>query len=252
MQLSSPIRKKSNRGSLTVESCIALTFFLCLFLFLLFIVKFSCINIVLDHAASETAKQIATCSYPVSLLDDYKNELAGELPSGIVSLPYELVKNKGGEILASQLVGFYLNNSWIDKDKVKIKLAELPQSEDAFNTKSTLNFYDEYGLIPEKDFTADDVVIQLSYEYPIVLPFFNHSTITLVQTAIERAWLNGGSIAYSEPSSDKDDPIVYITRTGTKYHISNCRYLRKSKIPIRLSKAQEQGYRPCKICKPPE
>jgi hypothetical protein len=44
---------------------------------------------------------------------------------------------------------------------------------------------------------------------------------------------------------------VYITKTGEKYHTSTCRYLNKSKISIELKDAIEQGYEPCKVCKPP-
>lgn len=41
---------------------------------------------------------------------------------------------------------------------------------------------------------------------------------------------------------------VYITRTGKKYHSSNCRYLSKSKIVIDIKKAQASGYSACKVC----
>jgi len=49
---------------------------------------------------------------------------------------------------------------------------------------------------------------------------------------------------------DKDALIVYVTRTGECYHRSNCSYLRHSKIPMRLSEAQNR-FRPCSRCKPP-
>jgi len=45
--------------------------------------------------------------------------------------------------------------------------------------------------------------------------------------------------------------IVYITETGSKYHKSGCRYLKKSKIAISLESALSQGYTPCSVCKPP-
>lgn len=45
--------------------------------------------------------------------------------------------------------------------------------------------------------------------------------------------------------------IVYITRTGSKYHRAGCRYLRKSSIPITLKKAKSGGYTPCSVCNPP-
>ena len=46
--------------------------------------------------------------------------------------------------------------------------------------------------------------------------------------------------------------IVYITRTGSKYHKGTCSYLRQSKIEITLSDAVDRGYTPCSRCKPPK
>lgn len=48
-----------------------------------------------------------------------------------------------------------------------------------------------------------------------------------------------------------EDTIVYITRTGKKYHTGGCSYLRKSKIPISLKDACARGYTPCSRCSPP-
>ena len=42
---------------------------------------------------------------------------------------------------------------------------------------------------------------------------------------------------------------VYVTKTGGKYHRDSCRYVRKTKIAIDLSKAHK-GYTACKVCKP--
>jgi competence protein ComEC len=50
----------------------------------------------------------------------------------------------------------------------------------------------------------------------------------------------------------KNDVTVYITDTGDKYHKDGCRYLKKSKIPIKLSEAKAKGYEPCKVCAPPQ
>jgi micrococcal nuclease len=43
---------------------------------------------------------------------------------------------------------------------------------------------------------------------------------------------------------------VYRTRTGKKYHLGSCRYLRSSRIPISLSEAKRR-YGPCSVCGPP-
>jgi len=48
-----------------------------------------------------------------------------------------------------------------------------------------------------------------------------------------------------------EDTIVYITRTGKKYHRGDCRYLSRSKIPITLKEAIQRGYTPCSVCAPP-
>ncbi|AEE97681.1 MBL fold metallo-hydrolase [Mahella australiensis] len=50
----------------------------------------------------------------------------------------------------------------------------------------------------------------------------------------------------------KNDVTVYITDSGEKYHKDGCRYLKKSKIPIKLSEAKAKGYTPCKVCGPPQ
>ncbi len=47
------------------------------------------------------------------------------------------------------------------------------------------------------------------------------------------------------------DPIVYITSTGSKYHLESCHYLANSKIRILLSEAKRRDYTPCGACKPP-
>jgi hypothetical protein len=43
---------------------------------------------------------------------------------------------------------------------------------------------------------------------------------------------------------------VYTTETGSKYHSDGCRYLNKSKIPISLDAAINQGLTPCSVCNP--
>lgn len=44
--------------------------------------------------------------------------------------------------------------------------------------------------------------------------------------------------------------VVYVTRTGEKYHKSGCRYLSQSKIKTTRAQAEKDGYTACKVCKP--
>ncbi len=89
----------------------------------------------------------------------------------------------------------------------------------------------------------------------------------------KKAWLlRGASAAFTQPEArgaasaatgtvrqaaprqvpQQQDVIVYITRSGKKYHRDGCRFLSKSRIPIWLQEAKRQGYTPCSVCKPPQ
>ena len=43
---------------------------------------------------------------------------------------------------------------------------------------------------------------------------------------------------------------VYTTKSGEKYHKTNCRYLKYSKKETTIKKVKAIGYVACKICKP--
>ena len=45
-----------------------------------------------------------------------------------------------------------------------------------------------------------------------------------------------------------DEPLVYITRTGHKYHNESCAYLWASAIPIGKDEAVKKGYTACSQC----
>jgi micrococcal nuclease len=64
-------------------------------------------------------------------------------------------------------------------------------------------------------------------------------------------WSDGGG-EKSRVAYENDSDIVYITRSGTKYHREGCGSLRRSKIPIFLDEACRRRYAPCSNCNPPE
>jgi micrococcal nuclease len=64
-------------------------------------------------------------------------------------------------------------------------------------------------------------------------------------------WASKEEVKPEKQLTVDEDTIVYITKTGKKYHSGNCRYLSKSKIPINLKEAVERGYIPCSVCGPP-
>ena len=59
---------------------------------------------------------------------------------------------------------------------------------------------------------------------------------------------SSASVPAAYSSSNDQSETVYITNTGSKYHSAGCRYLKKSQIPMSLSKAKQQGYTACSVC----
>lgn len=55
----------------------------------------------------------------------------------------------------------------------------------------------------------------------------------------------------TQQTTNTDDPLVYITNTGDKYHRSTCRFLKDSKIEKHLSEVIG-SYGPCGVCNPPQ
>jgi hypothetical protein len=311
---------KKLKGSVTIEACVILPIFLSFFLILLTLVKIACINIALDHAVNETAKQIATCAYPVSFLNELEDKIvekygAGKIDSlqeNIKEITYNSleessqdvttdmlsgnfsmtdisniltsVKQNGSEVLKKGLgslvenlgedsywnikeIGKYaivksvmdqlLDVKLINKNNLKLTLVEFPQGDTEYEACKKSTAIKAIGLIPDKDFGIDDVVIQIQYKLKISLPVLGARTINLKHTAIERGWLHGGNGVYTSKAEGikledfgKVQKIVYITRTGEKYHTENCRYLRHSKIAVTLNDEIKSSYEPCKVCKP--
>ncbi|MDE6905399.1 MAG: MBL fold metallo-hydrolase [Lachnospiraceae bacterium] len=53
-------------------------------------------------------------------------------------------------------------------------------------------------------------------------------------------------------TGDNGAVIVYITDTGEKYHRDTCRFVKDGSREISLDDAQDNGYEPCKVCRPPQ
>lgn len=72
---------------------------------------------------------------------------------------------------------------------------------------------------------------------------FRHGTSTVKTNATE-------SYSNIKQNEDVKENVVYITKTGKKYHRDGCSSLSKSKIEISREVAESKGYSPCSICNP--
>lgn len=297
------INKKNNSGSLTVEACIIFPVFLCFFFLLLFMAQAACLQMTLDHAVSETAKEIAAHAYPLSFLNELEDEknVAGEAETGGAETPegkifgnvlvenvseedldklfqnllksfadcgrkglrnylvtyenpaYFILRNKEKYEFTAELLEKHLAGINVKKENWVIKLVEFPQSQVEFEKKiKDMSSYEPIGLFPVRDFSRDDVVIQLECRFTLPLPIFNDRPLTLKPTAIEKAWLHGGNGVYTNTKEkslfeDKEE-TVYVTPTGERYHHKSCFTLYRSRLtPLSLSEAKK-SYTPCGVC----
>lgn len=54
----------------------------------------------------------------------------------------------------------------------------------------------------------------------------------------------------NQPRGSDSSPIVYVTKSGTKYHKEKCDYLANSSVEISREQAENKGYSPCSKCRP--
>lgn len=312
---------KKLRGALSLEATIAFTVFICFMFMLMLVVKMAMVVIAMDTVASETAKQIATSAYPLSLfnkmVDDndetvqsyekitgftgFTEGAVGTAKTGILghftkkwtgdkdedikkdtllsgigvfaqagaSLVANTLFDAAEDLIGETGTNIVKNNIYqglkefsanIDMSKLTLVVCKLPMPEKTYKSGCTSAGYAELDL-QKSDFGADDVVIGLTYDYVLTVPFFPSFNIKLKSVAIEHAWVNGGN---NEPISTKEgidfDTMIYGKHFyistggyGKKYHKGTCMTLwrdgRAQAISVARINAGTQ-YKPCDVCKP--
>lgn len=53
------------------------------------------------------------------------------------------------------------------------------------------------------------------------------------------------------PSAGAPETVVFVTKSGARYHLEGCSALRSSRIAATLAEAVSSGYEPCSRCNPP-
>lgn len=92
--------------------------------------------------------------------------------------------------------------------------------------------------------------LKLSVIFALLLTLLTLSAGYSSTGAVSSSFTPPSPAVTTETAQDRKERTVYITRTGEKYHLGSCRYLRQSKIAIKLKDAIAQGYTACKVCRP--
>ena len=167
-----------------------------------------------------------------------------------------LIGKKGNEMVRNNIYAALKEyHTGINMNNLKLAVCKFPMPEQTYNSGCDSEGYKELG-ITKTDFGSDDVVIGLTYDYELALPFLPTFNIKLKSLAVEHAWVTGGN---ADTVSNKEGINVadilfgksfYVGAGGTSkcYHKKTCITLWKGASPI--SKKEAAGLSECKVCKP--
>lgn len=206
-----------SEGSFTLEAAVVFPVFLGFMIFLINFINVAMVYLAMDHAVSETVKQIAAHAYPlqkinVNTVTSSLGQVSGQLR--------EAPKNTGqdGGNPGNQLVlaaGTDIFNEVLGKvvNKGTEYVLESVIKEVA---QSRIKEYYPLGKLSDEDFKItqvrvfnpgnptktndavnnnllnnEDIAIVVVYKVKIPMPFLPLRDITLSNTAVERAWVDG-------------------------------------------------------------
>ena len=184
---------EDSRGSLTVEAAIIFPVFLAMMMAVINFINVVMVYVAMDHAVSETAKQIATHAYPLKELKTNSKTLSlltGEKMSqaGIMGEIFNRVVAKGSSLALETVI------KEIARERIK-EIYPLGELDDADFQISRVSVYNPYGTagssrINNVSLNNEDVAIVVEYRVKLLIPFFSRM-IPLSATAVERAWADG-------------------------------------------------------------
>lgn len=208
---------------MTLEAAFVLPFFLFAVINILFAVNIIGTQSRINAALHQTGNKMAFAGYV------YEHTVGSVLPDSLAGVAMTNVYARG-QIL--EYVGRdYLNRSCVVDGAGGISFAGSSVMED-----------------------GDIIDLQVSYKVKPFSGIMGFNGFTMTQRYYGRAW-TGYDVTQYVSDTKQDDPMVYITETGTVYHTDrNCTYLNPSveSIPaVTVGEKRNQSgskYYPCEIC----
>lgn len=230
------IKNKKYSGSLTLEAAILLPLFLFFMITILSLMDMLYFYGILEQRLHQIAKKMAVYAPAAELAEGV---LAGNTSDGEMNIDSGEISEIAATIMGKQYVKNNLINGLI--------LLEL-RSSGVVGKSEGLNFL--YSRI----MTEGDVIdLVVSYEIEPQNNFFFLPAYHVLNRCRVRAW-TGYEVA-SDNANDSGERMVYITETGTVFHLTKtCTYLDLSIRPVAngeldLYRNQSGGiYTACELC----
>lgn len=235
------MKKYRMKASLTVEAAFVVPIFL---YFMIAFLSFIQIFILQEEIQSGITKMGLSLSRTAYILEDFEQTADAEnFDEKIFGMDYDIgLADMAKATVDGSLLRLYAEN-YLDTKKI--------DNSCVLNGYKGLNFFDSKA---KDDNGCIDIVV--SYKVRLPIPLFHLNDILLRQRVKVRGW-TGYQIpaAYSTVRGDaSDDPIVYITETGSVYHTNqNCSHIKLSVtkvIGIPSERRNDGGgkYYPCEAC----
>ena len=126
-----------------------------------------------------------------------------------------------------------------------------PSSEPAFDGTYEVRYVHQYTNVRSRPSADGEIVAQLAEgtEVEVGAVAYNWANVRHNGNDVGYVWL---PLLEEDPPGVEQTAMVYITRTGEKYHRESCRHLRSSKFARTLEEALDENYEACKVCRPPK
>lgn len=246
----------NKKGSITLETMVFLPMFIVFLFLIISVMRFDTDYGIIDNIMIDALREINDLDTRIQLVgidDIYENILSMEEVEKIIE-DVEMfdsfnIFSEGG--LLSDFIGKFemyesdIGNNFLYENILiyfykKSVQDKIKKSENIYN--NSVWEYIEVSI----ELTDDRIVARSSYQYPLIERIFDYNLSMESEKSIRRYDISGlDIIGILKGLGDK---TVYITKTGKKYHVEDCDYLKKSKIPIKLKDLNKDEYKPCKLC----
>ncbi len=173
-------------------------------------------------------------------------------------LELENVDEEGFVYNHNDLKYVFLGNAKDDADKLMILLHECGHIEHKHKSISKLNEAQAWHFAYTVLKLPQKIIKNLIYALitvAITCTLIGHNMPAIVPAA-SYDYKDAETLSDSSPAtnnikiSDNESDIVYVTKTGTRFHLADC-YTIKGKTITEYSRAEaEKHHTPCKICRP--
>lgn len=225
------IKRRDNKGAMTVEAALVFPLFVFAFVAFLHIAKLMYLQEKIHNGICEVAKEASSYGYIVKDLQEEENRVRETVSQGVKQFT-------DGAAMKIRLQS-YVSKEEIEKSCIKGGWSGISLKYSSF--------------MREKD----KVEIVAVYNYTFPLPFFHLKPIKILQRAGIRAFVGTYRIGNGNKNHEdnESEEMVYVTHTGTVYHYNqNCSHLKLTifetsyKNVGELRNAYGGKYKSCEKC----